>query len=104
MPAPQEGRMPQSHEAHAIKEQVAIELKYEGYLRRQMAQMARFRELEDKPLPARLDYSKVPHLRAEARERLEEVRPVSLGQAARVSGVRPADISILMVHLKGRAM
>lgn len=85
-----------------VKEQVAIELKYEGYLQRQAAQIARFRELENLPIPAWVDYGKIPHLRAEAREKLEIVRPVSLGQAARVSGVSPADVSILMVWLRGK--
>jgi len=80
--------------------QVTIAAKYGGYITRQADQVERFRRLEHKPLPANLDYEAVPQLRAEAREKLRQVRPRSLGQAGRVSGVNPADIAILLVYLK----
>ncbi|MBI3272197.1 MAG: tRNA uridine-5-carboxymethylaminomethyl(34) synthesis enzyme MnmG [Planctomycetes bacterium] len=85
--------------SRAAAEQVDIGAKYEGYIARQEAQVERFRELEDRTIPAGLDYFQVPHLRLEAREKLSRIRPHSLGQAARVSGVSPADISVLLVHL-----
>jgi tRNA uridine 5-carboxymethylaminomethyl modification enzyme len=80
--------------------QVTIAAKYGGYIMRQADQVERFRRLEHKPLPANLDYEAVPQLRAEAREKLRQVRPRSLGQAGRVSGVNPADIATLLVYLK----
>jgi tRNA uridine 5-carboxymethylaminomethyl modification enzyme len=85
---------------HGAIEQVTIEAKYGGYIDRQAHQVERFRRLEHKPLPAGLDYAAVPQLRAEARERFEQVRPTSLGQASRISGVNPADIATLLVYLK----
>ncbi len=81
-------------------EQVEIEAKYEGYFERQRRQIERFRHAEDKKIPAWLDYNKMPELRNEAREKLSAVRPVSIGQASRISGVSPADVSILLVYLK----
>jgi tRNA uridine 5-carboxymethylaminomethyl modification enzyme len=81
-------------------EQVTIAAKYGGYIERQAQQVERFRRLEDKPLPADLDYHAVPQLRAEAREKFHRVRPRSLGQAGRISGVNPADIATLLVYLK----
>ena len=81
-------------------EQVTIEAKYGGYIARQAEQVERFRRLEHKPLPADLDYEAVPQLRAEAREKFRQVRPRSLGQAGRISGVNPADIATLLVYLK----
>ncbi|HWE36079.1 MAG TPA: tRNA uridine-5-carboxymethylaminomethyl(34) synthesis enzyme MnmG [Isosphaeraceae bacterium] len=81
-------------------EQVVIEAKYGGYIARQAEQVERFRRLESKPLPADLVYAAVPQLRAEAREKLARVRPRSLGQAGRISGINPADIATLLVFLK----
>ena len=81
-------------------EQVTIAAKYGGYIDRQAAQVERFRRLEDKPLPINLDYRSIPQLRAEAREQLTRVRPRSLGQAGRISGINPADVAVLLVHLK----
>ncbi|HEX8198982.1 MAG TPA: FAD-dependent oxidoreductase, partial [Isosphaeraceae bacterium] len=81
-------------------EQVTIEAKYGGYIDRQAQQVERFRRLEHKALPADLDYRAVPQLRAEARERFLRVRPRSLGQAGRISGINPADIATLLVFLK----
>ena len=83
-------------------EQVTIEAKYGGYIARQAEQVERFRRLEHKPLPPELDYDAVPQLRAEAREKFRQVRPHSLGQAGRISGINPADIATLLVYLKRR--
>jgi tRNA uridine 5-carboxymethylaminomethyl modification enzyme len=81
-------------------EQVTIEAKYGGYIDRQAEQVERFRRLEDKPLPAELDYHGIAQLRAEAREKFARVRPRSIGQAGRISGINPADVATLLVHLK----
>ena len=83
-----------------VKQQVEINLKYEGYIKRQMKQVEQFRKLEAKKIPEDLDYEKVGSLRIEARQKLEEYRPVSIGQASRISGVSPADISVLLVYLE----
>jgi tRNA uridine 5-carboxymethylaminomethyl modification enzyme len=80
--------------------QVMIEAKYNGYIGRQMEQIERFRRLEEKPIPAELDYRAIPQLRAEAREKFERIRPRSLGQAGRISGISPADMATLLIHLK----
>ncbi len=88
------------HFAADVIDQVAIEAKYNGYIDRQIEQIERFRRLEDKPIPPDLDYRAIPQLRAEAREKFERVRPVSLGQAGRISGISPADIATLLIHLK----
>ncbi|MBI2931548.1 MAG: tRNA uridine-5-carboxymethylaminomethyl(34) synthesis enzyme MnmG [Planctomycetes bacterium] len=83
-----------------VFEQVEIELKYEGYIVRQNEDAERFRRMEGKAIPASFDFSRVKHLCHEAREKLARVRPTSLGQAARIAGVTPADIQVLMVHLR----
>ena len=83
-----------------VKEQVEINLKYEGYIKRQMKQVEQFKKLEAKKIPEDLDYEKIGSLRIEARQKLEEYRPVSIGQASRISGVSPADISVLLVYLE----
>ncbi len=83
-------------------EQVVIEAKYGGYISRQAQQVEKFRRLEDKAIPVDLDYRAVPQLRVEAREKFSRVRPRSLGQAGRISGVNPADIATLLVYLKRR--
>ncbi len=79
---------------------MTIEAKYDGYIDRQLDQIERFRRLENKPIPADLDYRAIPQLRAEAREKFERIRPLSLGQAGRISGISPADIATLLIHLK----
>ena len=84
--------------------QVEIETKYAGYLARQEAQVERARRMEDRPIPADLDYSQVPHLRTEAREKLARVRPRSLGQAGRIAGIGQADQAILMIYLDARRL
>jgi len=88
-----------SDDASAV-EQVTIGAKYGGYIDRQTQQVERFRRLEDKPLPPDLDYQSIAQLRAEAREKFARVRPRSLGQAGRISGINPADVATLLVHLK----
>ena len=84
--------------------QVTIEAKYNGYIGRQIEQIERFRRLEDKPIPHDLDYRAIAQLRAEAREKFQRVRPHSLGQAGRISGISPSDIATLLVHLKQRGL
>ncbi len=86
---------------YEIFEQVEISIKYEGYLKRQEAQVAEMRRLEVKKLPEDIDYSKVVGLRLEAIEKLNKVRPENIGQASRISGVSPADISVLLIRLQG---
>ena len=81
-----------------VRKQVNIEIKYEGYIKRQMQQVASFRKLEDKKLPEDFDYSEVNSLRREAVQKLNTVQPATIGQASRISGVSPADISVLLVH------
>lgn len=83
-----------------IMEQLEIEVKYEGYIERQMSQIQAFKRIEDRVLAEDLDYLNMPNLRKEAREKLARVRPHSLGQASRISGVSPADISVLMIYLE----
>jgi len=85
-----------------VIDQLTIEAKYDGYIGRQTDQIERFRRLEDKRIPADLDYRAMAQLRAEAREKFERVRPRSIGQAGRISGISPADIATLLIHLKRR--
>lgn len=85
-----------------VVEQVEIELKYEGYIERQSRQVEQYKKMEKKLLPVDIDYDDVPSLRIEARQKLKEFRPVSVGQASRISGVSPADISVLLVYLEQR--
>jgi len=87
-----------------VRRQVEIEVKYAGYLKRQQDQIEKFHRLEGKRIPAWIDYGKIPEMRSEASEKLSRIRPVSLGQASRISGISPADISILMIYLEGRRM
>jgi len=81
-------------------EQVVLETKYAGYIERQAEQVERFRRLESRPIPVPFDYSAVPQLRAEAREKLARIRPLNLGQAGRISGISPADLAVLLIYLK----
>ena len=83
-----------------VAEQVNIHMKYDGYIQRQMRQVEQFQKLENKKLPENLDYNEVPSLRTEARQKLTAVRPLSIGQASRISGVSQADISVLLVWLE----
>ena len=83
-----------------VREQVDINLKYDGYIRRQKQQVAQFKKLEGRKIPADLDYTTVNSLRREAVQKLNLYKPENIGQASRISGVSPADISVLMVHLE----
>lgn len=83
-----------------VKEQVNINLKYEGYIDRQLRQVEHFKKLENKMIPESIDYSKINSLRKEATQKLEKFRPRSIGQASRISGVSPADISVLLVYME----
>jgi tRNA uridine 5-carboxymethylaminomethyl modification enzyme len=83
-----------------VAEQVTYDAKYAGYLARQQVEIERGRRLAEKRIPGNLDYAKLTHLRAEAREKLARVRPVNLAQAGRISGITPADLAILMIHLE----
>ncbi|MBN1657382.1 MAG: tRNA uridine-5-carboxymethylaminomethyl(34) synthesis enzyme MnmG, partial [Anaerolineae bacterium] len=86
--------------AAAVTEQVEIEAKYAGYIDKQRAEVARFRRLEERRIPPGIDYHTLSGLRTEAREKLASARPATVGQATRLAGVNPADISVLLVHLK----
>lgn len=83
-----------------VAEQVNINVKYEGYIKRQKKQIEQFKKMEKKKIPENFSYKEVPSLRIEARQKLELYRPVSIGQASRISGVSPADISVLVVYLE----
>ena len=84
----------------AVLEQVEIEIKYEGYISRQKRQVEQYKKMEKKLIPENLNYDEVPSLRLEARQKFKEFRPLSVGQASRISGVSPADISVLLVYLE----
>lgn len=83
-----------------VKEYVEINIRYEGYIKKANNDVEKMQELENKKIPENIDYQKIPNIASEAKEKLEKIRPTSLGQASRISGVNPADISILMVYLK----
>ena len=83
-----------------VREQVNINIKYEGYITRQIKQVEHFKKIESKKIPAEIDYDDVPSLRIEARQKLKKLRPLNMGQASRISGVSPADISVLLVYLE----
>src|SRR5262249_58465007 len=82
-----------------VIEQVVLETKYAGYIERQAAQVERFKRLESRPIPAHFDFMAVAQLRAEAKEKLSRIRPTSLGQASRISGISPADLAVLLIYL-----
>ncbi len=83
-----------------IRESVEISIRYEGYIRRQKAQVEQFKRMENRRLPEDLDYQSISALRIEARQKLAQARPLNLGQASRISGVSPADITALMIYLE----
>ena len=83
-----------------VEEQVNINIKYDGYIRRQMRQVEQFKKLENKKIPDNIDYNEIKSLRIEAKQKLSQIRPASIGQASRISGVSPADVSVLLVYLK----
>ena len=84
-----------------VREQVNIQIKYEGYIARQMKQVEAFKKLEAKKIPENIDYDEVMGLRIEARQKFKAVRPVNIGQASRISGVSPADVNMLLVYMNG---
>ena len=83
-----------------VKEEVEIQIKYEGYIKLQEEQVEKFKKLENKIIPEKIEYEDIKGLRLEARQKLDKVRPISVGQASRISGVSPADISVLLVYLE----
>ena len=83
-----------------VREQVEVQIKYEGYIKMQMEQVTRMEKIENRRLPEDLDYSQITGLRNEAKQKLNNIKPVSVGQASRISGVSPADISVLLVYLE----
>src|SRR6056297_2023333 len=85
-----------------VKEQVEIQVKYKGYIERQESQIEQFKKMENKKIPEDIEYSELENLRIEAREKLDKVKPDSLGQASRISGVSPSDISVLMIYFEKR--
>ena len=85
-----------------VREEAEICLKYEGYIKRQMHQAEQFDKMEDRLLPEDCDYSEIHGLRLEARQKLNKIKPKSLGQASRISGVSPSDISVLIIWLESR--
>jgi tRNA uridine 5-carboxymethylaminomethyl modification enzyme len=94
------GKGSRSDDFHRISEQVEIAIKYRGYLERQQRQIAEQHRMEAHPVPVEMDFHGMEGMRIEARQRLANVRPLTLGQASRVEGVSPADIAVLMAHLK----
>lgn len=86
--------------AEEVTEQVAIQIKYEGYINRQLRQVEQFKKLENKLIPEGIDYEDIKGIRIEAKQKLQKIRPLSLGQASRISGVSPADISVLMIYME----
>ncbi|MBO4376736.1 MAG: tRNA uridine-5-carboxymethylaminomethyl(34) synthesis enzyme MnmG, partial [Lachnospiraceae bacterium] len=83
-----------------VIDQINIEIKYEGYIERQKHQVEQFKKIEKKLIPENIDYDDVSSLRLEARQKLKKFKPVSVGQASRISGVSPADVSVLLVYLE----
>jgi len=104
-PEVQYRELPDRNESLSEEEiqQIEITVKYAGYIDRQELEVKKFKKMEDKLIPSFFDYSNVPSLRLEARQKLGKIRPASIGQAARISGVSPADISIILVWLKRAA-
>ena len=85
-----------------VIEQVDINIKYDGYIKRQMRQVEQFKKMENKIIPEDINYDEIQSLRIEAKQKLNQIRPLSIGQASRISGVSPADISVLLVYLGGK--
>lgn len=85
---------------YVVREEVEIEIKYEGYIKRQLMQVEAFKKLEHKKIPSYIDYNSISNLRLEARQKLSKIKPENVGMASRISGVSPADISVLLVYLE----
>lgn len=92
---PSDVRLPE-----AVKEQVEIQVKYSGYIKKALEQIERMKKMDNKKIPENIDYDAINGLATEAKDRLKTVRPLSVGQASRVSGVNPADVSILLVYIE----
>ena len=86
--------------SYAIKKEAEIQVKYEGYINLEEKQVEKFKKLENEKIPENIDFSKIDGLRLEARQKLNQIKPISVGQASRISGVSPADISVLLIYLK----
>ncbi len=86
--------------AYAVQEEMNIKIKYEGYIKQQMNQVNQFKKMENKLLPADIDYNEIKNLRIEATQKLNAIRPASIGQASRITGVSPADITVLLIYLE----
>ena len=86
----------------SVRTTVAIQIKYEGYIKRELAEVEKQRKLEDKMLPTDISYKDILGLRLEAAEKLDRIRPMNIGQASRISGVSPADVSVLLIYLSSR--
>ena len=84
----------------AVKEEVEIQVKYEGYIKMEEEQVEKFKKMENKKIPESIDYSSIKGLRIEARQKLDKIKPTSIGQASRISGVSPADINVLLIYLQ----
>ena len=84
----------------AVTQEVEIQVKYEGYIKMQEEQVKKFKKLEDKKLSENINYDEIKGLRIEARQKLNKVKPLSIGQASRISGVSPADVSVLLIYLE----
>ena len=85
-----------------VSKQAEIRIKYEGYIKRQQSQIAAFKKLENKRLSDEIDYNEIKGLRIEAKQKLNKIKPVSVGQASRISGVSPSDIAVLLIYLEGK--
>jgi len=83
-----------------VVSEIEVQVKYSGYLEKQSREIERYRRMESRAIPRDLDYFEVPNLSVEARQKLSRIRPSSIGQASRISGVSPADISMLLIHLR----
>ena len=83
-----------------VREEVNINLKYEGYIKRQQKQVEQFHKLESKKIPSDIDYEDISNLALEAKQKLSKIRPLTIGQASRISGINPADISVLLIYIK----
>ena len=82
------------------RQRVTINIKYKGYIDKALRQVEKVKAMEEKKIPSDIDYDKVVNLALEAKQKLEEVRPLTVGQASRISGINPADISVLLIYLK----
>ena len=84
-----------------VRTTAEISIKYEGYIKRELSEVEKQKKLEDKALPAEIDYKSILGLRLEAAEKLDKIRPLNIGQASRISGVSPADVGVLLIYLSG---